>query len=298
MLSPFSVKFNLYKYQVKAAKDKAKKTLAKARVKLLRAFKVMGALYIFGIFCSRCSFYLPIIYARKGMMKKELIAGFILIAAGISFAGDAAAFKDIGFSGDGKVYVFGQYGKTDVTYQPYAEIYTIDVEKNEYIPGGVYKNLEPNSLRSGSQVYEDLLAKHFLDLKKYSCKGAAADDVLYVLENEKKKGVDAIEFKNYGDNGESSRLTYSVRLVPTFYGRGKDLRSSFYIDLNVSDNDGNIVKSRKVGSPDIKRKGVSNYKIVRIFRDASKSGLVFVVEKTVEDSAGSSIRYMVETVKL
>ena len=231
-------------------------------------------------------------------MKKALIAGLIFIAAGISFAGDAAAFKDIGFSSDGKIYVFGQYGKTDVKYQPYAEIYTIDVEKNEYVPGGVYKNLEDNSLRSGSQVYEDLLAKHFLDLKKYNCKSASVDDVIYVLESESKKGVDEIEFKNYGDDGESSRLTYNVRLVPTFYGRGKDLRSSFYIDVNVRDNGGNCVQSYTVGSPDIKRKGVSAYKIVRIFRKKAKSGLVFVVEKTVEDSTGTSIRYMVETVKL
>ncbi|MCR5045465.1 MAG: DUF2259 domain-containing protein [Treponema sp.] len=231
-------------------------------------------------------------------MKKALIAGFIFIAAGISFAGDAAAFKDIGFSGDGKIYVFGQYGKTDVNYQPYAEIYTIDVEKNEYVPGGVYKNHEVDSMRSGSQVYEDLLAKHFLDLKKYNCKSASVDDVLYVLESEKKKGDDVIEFKNYGDNGDSKRLTYNVRLVPTFYGRGKDLRSSFYIDVNVRDNDGNLRQSYKVGSPDIKRKGVSAYKIVRIFRDSAKSGLIFVVEKTVEDSTGTSIRYMVETVKL
>lgn len=231
-------------------------------------------------------------------MKRALIAGFVLIAAGLCFAGDAAAFKDIGFSDDGRIYIFGQFGKTDVKFQGYAEIYTIDVEKNEYVPGGVYKNLEPNSTKSGSQVYEDLIAKHFLDIKKYNCAPAAVDDVLYVLESEKKKGEDLIEFKNYGDDGESNRLTYKVRLVPTIYGRGKDLRSSFYINLDVCEKDGAPVKSYKVGSPDIKRKGVSAYKIVRIFRDKAKSGLVFVVEKTVEDSAGTSIRYMVETVKL
>lgn len=231
-------------------------------------------------------------------MKKELIAGLIFIAAGISFAGDAAAFKDIGFSKDGKIYIFGQYGKTDETYQPYAEIYTIDVEKNEYVPGGVYKNFESGSLRSGKQVFEDLLAKHYFDMRGYDCQSAAVDDVLYVLESEKKTGVDEIEFKNYGDDGEANRLTYNVRLVPTFYGRGKDLRSSFYIDLALRDSNGNCVQSYTVGSPDIKRKGVSGYKIIRIFRDAARRSLIFVVEKTVEDSTGTSIRYMVETVKL
>ena len=241
---------------------------------------------------------MPIINIRKGIMKKALIASIVFIAAGIAFAGDAAAFKDIGFSSDGRVYVFGQYGKTDATFEPYAEIYTIDVEKNEYVPGGVYKTFEKDSLKSGSQVYEDLLAKRFLDIKKYNCAAAAPDDVLYVLESEKKKGGDEIEFKNYGDNGDSFRLTYKARLVPTFYGRGKDLRSSFFIDLEIVDNSGSVSRRYKVGSPDIKRKAVSDYKIVRIFRDAAKSALIFVVEKTVEDSAGSSIRYMVETVKL
>ena len=220
-------------------------------------------------------------------MKKALIASLVFIAAGIAFAGDAAAFKDIGFSSDGKIYVFGQYGKTDVTFEPYAEIYTIDVEKNEYVPGGVYKTFEKNSLRSGSQVYEDLLAKRFLDLKKYNCKTSAPDDVLYVLESEKKKGVDEIEFTNYGDDGESGRLVYKARLVPTFNGRGKDCRSSFYIDLEISGNAGAAPRRYTVGSPDIKRKGVCGYKIVRIFRDAAKRSLIFVVEKTVEDSACS-----------
>ena len=267
------------------------------KVYRFRVFNVICSIIYFCLFLLKMIFFMPIITVRKGNMKIALIAGFILASASLCFAGDAAAFKDIGFSSDGRIYLFGQYGKTDVKFQPYAEIYTIDVEKNEYVPGGVYKNLEQNSMRSGSQVYEDLLAKHYFDIKKFDCAPSAVDDVLYVLESEKKKGEDLIEFKNYGEDG-SERLTYKVRLVPTLYGRGKDLRSSFFINLDVSDNDGALVKSYKVGSPDIKRKGVSAYKIVRIFRDKAKSGLVFVVEKTVEDSTGTSIRYMVETVKL
>lgn len=231
-------------------------------------------------------------------MKRELIAGLIFLAAGISFAGDAAAFKDIGFSEDGKIYIFGQYGKTDAKYQPYAEIYTIDVEKNEYVPGGVYKNLESNTLRSGNQVYEDLYARHYLELKKYNCRAAGADNVLYILENEKKKGTDEILFKNYGDSSAKESLTYKVQLIPTYYGRGKESRSSFYIELATYTENGERNSRYIIGSPDIKRRGVTGYKIVRIFRDEKKASLIFVVEKTVEDAAGTSIRYMVETVKL
>ena len=229
-------------------------------------------------------------------MKKALFASLIFLAAGISFAGDAAAFNDIGFSADGKIYIFSQYGKTDKKFQPYAEIYTIDVEKNEYVPGGVYKNLEAKSDRNGKTVYEELCASHYYDIKKYDCRQAQADDVLYVLEDAKKSGTEEIVFKNLG---EENLFQYNIRLMPTFDGRGKECRSSFYIDLVVSSEGGpDSVKKYVVGSPDIRRKGVTGYKIIRIFRDAKKTSLIFVVEKTVEDSSGTSIRYMVETVKL
>ena len=49
-------------------------------------------------------------------MKKILVCAFsVFFAVCSSFAGDAASFDDIGFSEDGKYYLFGQYGKTDKT---------------------------------------------------------------------------------------------------------------------------------------------------------------------------------------
>lgn len=46
-------------------------------------------------------------------MKKILVCAFsVFFAVCSSFAGDAASFDDIGFSEDGKYYLFGQYGKT------------------------------------------------------------------------------------------------------------------------------------------------------------------------------------------
>ncbi|MCR5606125.1 MAG: DUF2259 domain-containing protein, partial [Treponema sp.] len=64
------------------------------------------------------------------------------------------------------------------------------------------------------------------------------------------------------------------------------------------DAKGNVVSKNIVGSPDIKRKGVVGYKIDKIFTDHSGKNIVFVVEKTIADSTGFSIRYMVETVHL
>lgn len=230
-------------------------------------------------------------------MKRAIIAGLIFFVAGISFAGDAAAFKDIGFSDDGKIYVFGQYGMTDVKFRPYAEIYVVDVEKNEYVPGGVFKKVEAKSDKNGKAVYDNLFsARYSSGLAKYGCAKTSSDDTLYVMENESKDGTEKISFKEYGDEDSLAQSDYNVRLVPTFEGAGQNCKSSFYIDLSIK-NFG-TEKKYKVGSPDIKRAGVTGYKIVRIFRNAQRNALVFVVEKTVEDQTGTSIRYMVETVKL
>ena len=53
-----------------------------------------------------------------------------------------------------------------------------------------------------------------------------------------------------------------------------------------------------VGSPNVTRKGITNYKVERIFSDDSGKNIVFIIEKTLVDDNGTSIRYMVETMEL
>ena len=77
-------------------------------------------------------------------------------------------------------------------------------------------------------------------------------------------------------------------------GSGKNARSSFYIMLEKTDAAGQVLMSRKIGNPDINRKGVTNYKIERIFCDKSEKNIIFVIEKMIEDDTGTSIRYMIE----
>ena len=74
-------------------------------------------------------------------MKKTLLTVLISLFSLSVFCGDLATFVDLGFSKDGKKYMFGQYGVTDSEIQGYAEIYIVDVEKNEYVEGGVFRRL-------------------------------------------------------------------------------------------------------------------------------------------------------------
>ncbi len=234
-------------------------------------------------------------------MKKLIglaLAYFLLQA--IAFPGDAAYFVDEGFSKDGSVYVFGQYGKTDKTYNSYAEIYTVDVAKNDFIPSGVFKTLpgKAPANESGFQTYEKLAAKSFFVLKQYELKKTSADNLLYVCEDESKTGTDTIEFTDFELSTVENPVKWNIKLIPTVTGLGENVSSSFYISVKKVDQDGNILCEFTVGSPDVKRKGISGYKIEKIIRDASKKNIVFIVEKTLQEKDGVSFRYMVETCKI
>ncbi len=231
-------------------------------------------------------------------MKKQLLCGITLLVAGLTaFAGDAAAFVDVGLSADGRTYVFGEYGKTDKTFQSYAEIYTVDIEKNDFVTGGIFRTKPSNATasKSGKDVYEELSQKSKWFIGKYDCKPVSAENLLYVRED---AGKNEFVFKDFEGSTTERSVFYHINLVKNVSGSGKDCRSSFFISLEKQDEAGTVLSRNTVGSPEIKRKGVTGYKIDKIFSDKTGRNLVFVIEKTVEDDTGTSIRYMVETIRL
>ncbi len=230
-------------------------------------------------------------------MKKSVICSLCLIL-GFSYvwAGDVATFVDKGFSEDGKYYVFGQYGKTDKKFQGWAELYQVDIAANDYTDSGVFKT-KPSAVtadKNGREVFEALEGKSFYYFKDLKCQTANMDHVLYILDDVNKSGTDEIVFKDFRSSDLENADVYNIKLYPTVSGSGKNCRSSFYIMLEKKNAEGQIITSRKIGSPNITRKGVTNYKIERIFCDNSEKNLIFVIEKMIEDETGTSIRYMIE----
>jgi len=233
-------------------------------------------------------------------MKKSILCGLVLSLATFLNAGDVASFVDKGFSADGKYYVFGQYGKTDKNFQGWAEIYQVSIAENDYVDSGVFKT-KPTAVtadKNGKEIFEALETKNHFYLSNLKCETANNDHVLYILDDVKKTGTDDIVFTDFTSSEIEKQDTYHIKLVPTITGKGKNAKSSFYIDLTKTDANGNVVTTQKIGNPDIRRKGVTNYKIERIFCDKSEQNLIFVIEKHFEDDAGISIRYMVEVATL
>lgn len=230
-----------------------------------------------------------------------MVCGMLgIFAAFASFAGDSAVLVDNGFSADGNYYIFGQYGKIDKKFQGWAEIYTVDVLKNDYVDNEVYR-VKPSAVtfdKTGKEVYESLAGKNYLSIKKYNCAQNSPEQILYIREEEKKAGTDEIEFKDFISSVSDDQAYYKVVLVPTVSGEGINVKSSFYIDIEKLDSKGTVLASQKIGNPGITRKGVKNYKIERIVCDKTGKKLVFIVEKTMEDKTGINIRYMIETAML
>ena len=121
--------------------------------------------------------------------------------------------------------------------------------------------------------------------------------MLYIRDERVNDGTEIV-FKDFEGSSAEQSVFYHIKLNPTVEGSGKNIRSSFFITLEKQNENGEVISKNLVGSPNIKRKGVSSYKIDRIFSDNSGRNIVFIIEKRVLDDTGTSIRYMVETIRL
>ncbi|PST21755.1 DUF2259 domain-containing protein [Mesorhizobium plurifarium] len=71
------------------------------------------------------------------MTARAATAGIIvsMLAASGAAAGDYAAFQPIGFSSDGDVFAFEEYGIQDGSGFPYSTVYVVDTNTDEFLPG-------------------------------------------------------------------------------------------------------------------------------------------------------------------
>lgn len=73
------------------------------------------------------------------MISRPAAPGLLLLAvtfvASQASAGDYAAFQPIGFSSDGYVFAFEEYGVQDGSGFPYSTIYVIDTRNDTFLPG-------------------------------------------------------------------------------------------------------------------------------------------------------------------
>ena len=233
------------------------------------------------------------------MVKRIMLAAVCVFLCAFVYAGDAAAFVDLGFSKDGRVYMFAQHGSTDKLWQGFAEIYSVDIEKNDYIHSGCFKTSASAQTEgiNGSTVYEKLFEKNKAYIRAVSPEPADLKHTLYI-KNLNKEPLEEIVFTDFEGSTEENPVFFHIRLIPWFSGKTASSKSSFFISVERKDKNGTLLSKHVAGNPDIKRTGVTDYTIEKIMRSPDNKSLIFAVEKKLTSSTGVSVRYMTEALRL
>ncbi|MDR0301006.1 MAG: DUF2259 domain-containing protein [Treponema sp.] len=231
------------------------------------------------------------------LLKKIILIISIVLFAGVSvWAGDVASFVDMGFSPDGKIYMFGQYGVLSPTLKPWAELYVVDVAANNFVPNGKAAYTQDSPIKAGqdgSGVFYRLVANNSTLTSKYNINFQNQGLPLYISKNDNPpSNGELIDFRDF-----LSGKTYRAQLFPSREGSGQNVRSWFYINLESRAGNGQI-KTYTIGNPQIKRQKIETYNINRVIIDPRGESIIFIIEmKRISDN-GYDIRYMVEVQRL
>jgi predicted secreted protein len=225
-----------------------------------------------------------------------LTAGTLCLSVFALWAGDTASFVDLGFSPGGGTYIFAQYGVQSGTLKPWADMFVVDVAKNEFVSGGKisYTHDTPVSAGTdGSGAFYRLISRNTAIADRHGVNFLRQGVPLYIAldaDSGSPQG-ESIEFRNF-----ERELSYKARLIPSTEGSGNSLKSSFYINLEANGVSGGR-KTYTVGNPSIKRPLIATYKIKRVIVAPEGNSMIFVIEMRKQVSGGYDTRYMVETLR-
>jgi predicted secreted protein len=213
------------------------------------------------------------------------------------WGGDNASFVDLGFSPDGKTYMFGQYGVQSQTLKPWADLFVVDVSQNDFVPNGRISYIHDRAViagQDGSGALYRLISRNTSLADRYDINFLHQGQALYITPdnggNLPSPG-ETIEFRDF-----EAGVSYKAALVSLIEGSGADLKSSFYINLERNAQGG--AKKYIVGSPRIKRSLIVSYRIKKVMVAPRDGSIVFVVEMRKQGADGTDIRYMVEALRL
>jgi predicted secreted protein len=223
-----------------------------------------------------------------------LICLILLMCVSAAWAGDSAVFVDLGFSPDGRTYMFGQYGVSLPSLKPWAELYIVDMATNTFVPNGRLSDAQNAPIKAGqdgSGILYQILANNAALTNRYRIDFQNQGQPLYISRDENPSAYgETIEFRDFV-NGKS----YTAQLIPAINGNGIYARSSFYIKLDVRSN--GATRSYTVGTSGFVRERILSYNIKKVLIDPSGTSLVFVIEMKRAVEGGHDIRYMVEAVR-
>jgi predicted secreted protein len=225
----------------------------------------------------------------------SVLAGLLVLCVSSIHAGDSASYADLGFSPDGGFYMFAQYGVKSDTLVPWADMFIVDVKRNDFIRGGriSYTHDRPiDAGQDGTGALYRLIAQTANLAESHRITYPNQGQPLYIaLDGDPEDTGKSVFFRDF-----VSGVLFTANLVETVTGSGETLRSSFIIRLDCIETDGGE-KTFVIGTPEISRPLISSYRIKKVLIDPSGGSLIFVIEMMRDADDGYDIRYMVETLR-
>jgi predicted secreted protein len=202
---------------------------------------------------------------------------------------------DLGFSPDGGIYMFAQYGVLSESLKPWADLYAVNVQSNSFVSNGTisYVHNRPLSFGTdGSGALYRVIAQGASLASRCGVTFLNPGKPQYLAFEGAPLESGGIDFRDF-ETGSS----YHAALRASYEGTGVQLKSSFSITLEQTAKNGTR-RTYTVGSPGLKRPLVRDYRIRRVVTSESGASMVFIIEMTKLNGSGVDIRYMVETLRL
>ncbi|MDR0444597.1 MAG: DUF2259 domain-containing protein [Treponema sp.] len=231
-------------------------------------------------------------------LKKNISIIAVIMVTCVSglWAGDTASFVDLGFSPDGKSYMFGQYGVLSPALKPWAEIFVVDVAGNDFVPNGKFSftdNVPISAGQDGSGVFYRLVSANSETASRHGINFQNQGQPLYIsLDKNPPDSGETIEFRDFVFDKK-----YRAELVSSVQGKEQNIKSSFFINLESRTGNGQV-KKYTIGNPRTVRAGVASYNIKKVLIDANGDSIIFVIEMKRFSDSGYNIRYMIEAQRL
>lgn len=219
---------------------------------------------------------------------------FCIVVSLPAFGGDVATFVNLGFSPKSDYFMFGFHGWDTDVKNFFAEVYTVEVKQNRFVPNGVLKRTYTGTLSPGidtAGALYTLLEETGPLTKRYEINHLRQGRIIYILMNGEPP-KDVLEFRDF-----ITSHTYGVKMIKQIRGSGESVQSAFYLEVSVTLKTGQK-KQYQIGLKDFFRQGIQDYRIRQILVSPDEQHVVFVIETLHYRKEGPSIRYMVETAKL
>ena len=227
--------------------------------------------------------------------KKTLSAFAVILVIGAHclWAGDTATFVDLGFSPDGRAYMFAQYGVHSKTLKPWADLFVVDVPQNNFVSGGRISYIHDRAVVSGqdgSGALYRIIARNASLAERHQINYCFQGQPLFVAMDN--SAPTEAEFRDF-----ESGASYRASLVSYVEGSGSSLKSSFHINLERTARDGSR-KTYTVGTPNLKRPLIASYRIKKVMIAPYDGSMVLVIEMKRQEGGDTDIRYMIEALRL